>query len=315
MEPTKRAPKKAKVAAEDPDRPSKEPDQPREEGEMEEMQEDPAYTDYSTVPAPHRDRLLAERGNLLLELTIENTRILRNTLDTLSQLVLDTNVYFDDTGFTIAAMDPSAICMVYFKMYADKMHKYACAQSMNIGLSLASLMKVLKTCKQDCVLSMYHWEQYRNFLTVHLLSKNGTERSFDLITLDIEQEDLVMPEDTEYTHILQIPAEDLHREMLGISLVGAQDVTFYMGKEGLQLKFASDICESGCVAIATSNAAEGIDEPVELDFKVKYVEKFTKISSLAEFAQVLLKKDFPMTLRFNLRDTGEIRWYIAPVMT
>jgi proliferating cell nuclear antigen len=54
-----------------------------------------------------------------------------------------------------------------------------------------------------------------------------------------------------------------------------------------------------------------IDQPISLDFSVKYLKNFASASSLAPRVALHLSNEIPMLVDFKLENLGYLRYYLA----
>jgi proliferating cell nuclear antigen len=55
-----------------------------------------------------------------------------------------------------------------------------------------------------------------------------------------------------------------------------------------------------------------MDEPVCLNFALRYLNFFTKASSLSDTVILSLSADVPLVVEYRIAELGHIRYYLAP---
>lgn len=55
-----------------------------------------------------------------------------------------------------------------------------------------------------------------------------------------------------------------------------------------------------------------MQEPVELNFALRYLTLFTKATSLGPTVTLCLSPDIPVVVEYPIDDMGHIRFYLAP---
>merc|ERR1711998_438593 len=55
-----------------------------------------------------------------------------------------------------------------------------------------------------------------------------------------------------------------------------------------------------------------MEEPVTLNFALRYLNFFTKATPLSGTVSLSLSKDVPLVVEYRLEDLGHIRYYLAP---
>jgi len=101
-------------------------------------------------------------------------------------------------------------------------------------------------------------------------------------------------------------------------------VVIAAGKEGVKFSVVGDM-GSGTVLIKQTGAADAkedeqtvinLDEPVTLTFALRYLNLFTKATSLSGSVTLSLSKDVPLVVEYpilNAKDEmGHLKFYLAP---
>jgi proliferating cell nuclear antigen len=55
-----------------------------------------------------------------------------------------------------------------------------------------------------------------------------------------------------------------------------------------------------------------VEEPVNLSFALRYLNMFTKASSLSTQVSLYLSTEFPLMVEYKLENLGVLRFYLAP---
>jgi proliferating cell nuclear antigen len=55
-----------------------------------------------------------------------------------------------------------------------------------------------------------------------------------------------------------------------------------------------------------------LNEPVSLTFALRYLNNFTKATSLAPTVTLSLSKDLPIVVEYKIEKLGHLRFYLAP---
>ena len=53
-------------------------------------------------------------------------------------------------------------------------------------------------------------------------------------------------------------------------------------------------------------------EPVTVNFSIKYMNMFTKATSLSDRVRLSLCSDVPVVVEYGIQDNGYLRFYLAP---
>ena len=90
----------------------------------------------------------------MLEARLAKASLLKKILDSIKDLVTDANFDCSDAGIAMQAMDSSHVALVVILLRQQGFEHYRCDRSMSIGMSVASLTKVVKIAGQDDSLTL-----------------------------------------------------------------------------------------------------------------------------------------------------------------
>ncbi|CAI5437878.1 unnamed protein product [Caenorhabditis angaria] len=55
-----------------------------------------------------------------------------------------------------------------------------------------------------------------------------------------------------------------------------------------------------------------VKEPVNVNFSIKYMNQFTKATSLGDRVRLSLRNDVPVVVEYPIEDNGFLKFYLAP---
>ena len=55
-----------------------------------------------------------------------------------------------------------------------------------------------------------------------------------------------------------------------------------------------------------------VKEPVNVNFSIKYMNQFTKATSLSPRVRISLCNDVPIVIEYQIEENGYLRFYLAP---
>lgn len=104
-----------------------------------------------------------------------------------------------------------------------------------------------------------------------------------------------------------------------LSILG-DTVTIAVGKDGVKFSVSGEL-GSGNMTIRSNTSVDtkeedqvevNFDEPVALNFALRYLNFFTKATPLSGTVVLSLSKDVPLVVEYRLEELGHIRYYLAP---
>merc|ERR1712167_500440 len=133
---------------------------------------------------------------------------------------------------------------------------------------------------------------------------------FELKLMDIDSEHLGIP-DTEYKCQIKMPASEFQRICRDLAILG-DTVTIAVSKDGVKFSVSGEMGSGNMTLRQNSSGDTKVEEPVTLNFALRYLNFFTKATPLSSTVILNLSKDVPLVVEYRIEETGHIRFYLAP---
>ncbi|KAJ3056741.1 hypothetical protein HK097_004602 [Rhizophlyctis rosea] len=254
----------------------------------------------------------------MLEARMTQAATLKKLLDAIKELVTDANFDCNDAGINLQAMDNSHVALVAFLLRAQGFEHYRCDRNHSLGISLASLTKILKCAGNDDVVTLKS-EEDGDLLSLVFESPNQDRVSeYDLKLMDIDSEHLGIPE-TEYDAVVKLSSSEFQRICRDLSVL-SESVIIDCSKDGIKFSASGDI-GSGSVKLkqgasvddnADTSTTIELKQAVTLTFSLKYLSNFTKATPLSDTVTLSMSGEVPLLVEYKVSDVGYIRYYLAP---
>ena len=241
----------------------------------------------------------------------------KTLVDILKDLIVESPIHFDETGMKLVSMDPAQVALI--SVHA-KSEFYVCREPVRIGISMISLHRLLRNLTPSgyiMELSLLYSEP--QFMRLRLTNPDKRSVSFNkihLLRLDIEE--ITIPS-TVFDRVLSLPSTDFQRHIRELSAVSdrigirSTKDTLYLSAEGTmgfsEIEIKPSTSGLNWHLINTDQGDNGNE--VTGIFLAKYLERFSK--PLDVTAELFLKKDFPMVLRYKLPSVT-VRFLLAPAL-
>ncbi|XP_074647694.1 proliferating cell nuclear antigen-like [Tubulanus polymorphus] len=230
-----------------------------------------------------------------------------------------TNGIFDcsETGISLQCMDSSHICLVNLLLRCDGFDDFRCDRNVALGLNLESLGKLMKCANNDDAVTLKADGENSDNLTLMFESPNKEKVSdYEMKLIDIDQEHLGIP-DTDYTCVVRMPSAEFQRICRDLSQIG-DTVVISCTKEGIKFTSSGDLGTGNITLAQHASADKGdevsieIKEAIVLNFSLRYLNFFTKATSLSPFITLSMAPGVPLVVEYKIEDLGHIRYYLAP---
>jgi len=253
----------------------------------------------------------------MFEARLVQGSLFKKIIEAIRELVVDANLDCTEAGITMQAMDSSHVSLCAVTMRTEGFDHYRCDKNISLGVNTPNLSKILKCAGNDDVITLKSEEDTDN-LSMHFESPNQDRVSeFELKLMDIESEHLGIPE-TEYKCHVRLPATEFQRIIRDLGVLG-DTCTISVTKEGIRFSSSGDL-GTGNIMLKHNTSVDKEDdavviemqEPVELNFALRYLTLFTKATALGPTVTLSMSPDIPVVVEYPIGTCGYIRYYLAP---
>jgi len=256
-------------------------------------------------------------GNLFEIKTIQASAF-RTLIEALKEILTEANLEFDSTGIKIMAMDETHTVLVYLRLHADRFNEYYCPAKHVLGINMIYLFKLIKTMGNNDSLTLYLPAKNPNKLGIKMEnSDKATTTNYFLKIFDTNVEEIQIPS-LSFTSIIHMPSTDFQkicRDMNGLG--DGEKVEITSSGSDLFFKCLGDFAEQE--TMISENTAMKVQrtakttEIVQGIFQLKHLVLFTKCTNLCPAIEIYLKNDYPLIIRYNVANLGEVKLVLAPI--
>ena len=239
----------------------------------------------------------------------KDSRLLRDSIDTISQLIDDGLFKLKKDGIELVASDRAMVSFVDFKLKASSFDEYECDKDTSIGINLLNLLTVLKRTNSNDKLTL-NLNEKENKLDIIL--EGDSRRRFSIPLIETSKEELPQIDKLEFSAVAELRA-DIFEQGINDADIVADSVVIEITPENLRM-FAE-----GNSSIAELNLEKGNEalfdlntkEKVNSRYSLEYLKKMIKGSRIAEKTKIMLGKDFPLKIEFK-GENANLSMILAP---
>jgi proliferating cell nuclear antigen len=243
--------------------------------------------------------------------------LLKKIIEAIRELVGDVNIDCDENGLKLQAMDSSHVSLCALTMRSDGFDHYRCDKPKSLGINTLNLSKILKCAGNEDVITLKAEEGVDSLSMVFDAPNQEKISEFDLKLMDIDAEHLGIP-DTSYKCNVRMPSAEFQRIIRDLGVLG-DTCTITVTKEGIRFSTNGDLGRGNIMlkqhtSVDKEEDAVVIDmqEPVELNFALRYLTLFTKGTSLGPTVCVSMSPDVPIVVQYPIENMGSVSFYLAP---
>ena len=230
----------------------------------------------------------------------------RTLIDAIKEIVVDTNIVFDEKGLYIEAIDITQNAMVEARLNADRFEEYICSERVICGVSLMHLHQLLKTMSSTDILMLF-MEKVKNVLEIRIENNRKPKTTiFKLPTLDLAGPDRRWKDNNPvFDHTISIDSAEFHKIVREAKNMGPSlEIQSHKNTLRFQVVEGTFVSEaSWYIGVEPSNQSNVLVQGV---FSVHYLTLFTKCSPLSKKVNIFLKNDYPLWLQYDVSDLGTI---------
>jgi len=241
----------------------------------------------------------------------------KTLFEALKEVIHDVNVIFDAQGFKLVCVNGARCALIYLKIRAENLEEYHCPTPIRVGLNMAAMFKLLKSCGSHDTVVLYNRKDAENELGIRICNSDKNSRTdFQLKLLDVDYTDITTP-DVEFDSVISIPSvhfQRIARDMMQLMLnnplmtIESHDGMLTLSCNGDFANQTTVIGETGDGMTVSVRSGERI----RATYSLKYITQFTKASSLCAVTELYIKKDYPLVLRYNVAGLGELKFVLGP---
>ena len=270
-----------------------------------------------TTQSSSTDDINYEENYVMYLRTVQSSAI-RVLIEALKEILTDTNLEFDSENIKVIAMDPSHTVLVHLLLNSCKFERYYCPNKLLIGIKTINLFKLIKALQNNDILTLFIEKNNTNQLGIRMENGEANQiTQYKMNLMDLNQDNISIPP-IEFESVITLPSNNFQkicRDMFNLS--DNIEITTY-GQQ-ITFKCKGDIADQE-TSIGQSQSSgmslvknENENEIIQGMFSLKYLVLFTKCTNLSSSIELYLKNDYPLIIRYQVANLGEVKLCLAPV--
>jgi len=248
--------------------------------------------------------------------TIQGQTI-RTLIEAIEMILPEENIRFTPEGMSMLAMDATQTLIVNLQLYAHRFEVYHCARPITVGVSIINLLKIVKTVGNIHTLTMYmnHDDDH-----LYIRIDNPDKKIRDLFRvnlLDLDRYNLDIPDET-FPSIIMMPSVDFQKFVRDMNHIGDY-VTITAVGDMLSMKVEGDFAQQEKIFGGSEGYLEFLkhndQEIIQGEFNLRCLVMFSRCTNLCSNIEICLKNDYPLVIRYQVSNLGEIKLALAPKNT
>lgn len=268
-----------------------------------------------------------DSGDNVLEIKTVQIAPFRTLMTALKDILLQTNITFEQEGIRIISMDKSHTILVHMHLEANKFEHYYCKYpKILIGVNMFHLFKLINSIDNDDTLTIYIKEEHYNhdfndgiveYLGLKFENGDIKQCKTQLLRLiEPDSEELVIPP-VKFSYVINMPSNDFQKIIRDLSSLSERLEIKCVGDElifSLDGPFASvQIRRSECDGNLEYVKKQGSTNIIQGEFPLKYLSYFIKCTNLCNSIELMLENDLPLVVKYDVASLGTIKLCLSPL--
>lgn len=250
----------------------------------------------------------------MLEAKLKQAAVLKKVVESIRELVTDVNIDCTSAGLSLQSMDDAHVTLVILQMRAAGFENYRCDRTLPIGINMSSLSKIIKCGNNEDTLTLKANDDGETLSVVFESPKGDKVSDYELKLMDLDIEHLSVPEAT-YDVNVRLSSSEFQRICRDLQNI-SESVTISAIKDCLKFSAEGEIANGSIMvqsgAVGDSSTQINMVQPASLGLSLKFLNMFTKATSLSEHVILGLSDGVPMLVEYPIEDLGYLRFYLAP---
>jgi len=243
-----------------------------------------------------------------MKLTLADSKILKDSISIISELVNEANFKINKNGVELIAMDPANVAMVIFKLLSSNFTEYSIKQDMSIAINLDNLKQVLRRASPTDMITLELEDKNK----LKIVLRGNTLRTFNIPLIEMEDKEQKIP-DLKFSAVVKTDSSILNNAIEDADIVSesvnlqAEPSKFSVLAEGDLSKASIEIKESDNTVINVEGATK-----IKSKYSIEYLKKMIAGAKVSDKVDIMFNKDYPLRLNFTALDKASLSFILAP---
>lgn len=240
-----------------------------------------------------------------MKLTLADTKLLKDSVSIIADLVTEVRLKVTKNGLELVAMDPANVAMVVYKLLSSSFVAYEVKTEKTLALNLNELKQVLRRIKGNDTLTLENPEA-----KLKVTLKGTSKREFLLPLIDVEERDQKVP-DLKFGVTVKTDASVINDAIEDVDIIG-ESVAFIAAQKHFRISSSSDLSRADVEILPDEKTTIEAKEETRSKYSIEYLKKMIQGAKLSEKVVVKFNKDYPLQLDYTVKDKMQLMFILAP---
>lgn len=239
---------------------------------------------------------------------MSDSSLLRDAVDTISQLIGEGVFKADRDGLHFTAADRAIVAVVDFKLDKSVFDVYEVSGTVKMGVNVDNLLQIIRRANATDKLELSLSDDESK---LHIRMVGETVRRFSIPLLEIQEGEVPSPDTLDFTTKLQVRTAVIEEGVSDAAII-SDSLVFETEDSALLMKTDGDSSSAELRVDKSGGLLSLNGKPARSRYPLDYLKKMVKAGRIADVATISFGKDFPMRLEFVNPEKARIRFLLAP---
>lgn len=243
----------------------------------------------------------------MFEAKIDDIRLLRDSIETIAQLIDEAVLRVKPSGVELTATDRAKVALVNFKMTSKAFSEYKCEGDIDIGLNILNFLTILKRVGNDDKTKIRF---DKNEQRLEVIIEGRSVRKFAIPVLDISSEELSQIINLDFPSEAEVQSDIIEQGISDGDII-ADSMLFTVEKERFMMVAEGDGSKVEVNISSPSVKINSSRDVVKSLYPLDYLKKIIKAARISDTVKILMGSDYPMKMEFK-NPAVELSFVVAP---
>ena len=244
----------------------------------------------------------------MFKATISDVSLLRDSIDTISQLIGEGIFNLGKNCISLVATDRAMVAVVRFELNKSAFDDYKCDKDTAIGVNIENLLQILRRSKSTDKITL---ETSDDNSKLKIEMKGEGVRRFSIPLLDITKGEIPEIDQLDFASKMQLKTTVVEEGINDADII-SDSVVFETDGKTLTIKTEGDSSSVESKIDKNSGLVEIAGDGVRSRYALEYLKKMIKAGKISETASLQMGRDFPMKLEFIHPEKVSMSFILAP---
>ena len=242
-----------------------------------------------------------------MKLTLAESRLLKEPINIISELVNEVTLTIDPDKIEIIAMDPANVALVVFRLLSSAFIDYSLEKPVQISLNLDNLKQVLRRAKPSDTVIL---EIEENKLRIEL--SGDSKRVFHLSLIKLDNQEQKIPS-LSFSVTIETTALSFNEAIEDMDIV-ADSVLLSAEPSKFSIEATGTLSRAKVDLVSNEDTKINMKEEnkVTSKYSLEYLKKIIKGSKLSGLASLYFSNNYPLKVQYKIQDKLDLEFILAP---